>query len=252
LNKTLSEFGFQVPEPEKPPIWIKELLEYLYYEQKCSWNKITKVLDISYRKLQSIRDHWDWEYHDQNVYTPEREYHDRDLLIELHHEKKLSLSEIGRKFGVSHAAISYQCEKLDVEKINHNYGKKFKLCLTENAPYPALSLNRNKDGRSYVFEHQMIMLAQGASVHDVFSPRDYDIHHLNTHKCDNRPENLQMIPKTTHGRLSAGNGDKFNEGQVYDVIMFILRMGRFRGAKRGRDPKGSTPQSTALGGQSES
>jgi len=252
LNKTLSQFGFGVAEPDKPPIWVKELLEYLYYEQKCSWTKITKLLDIRYEKLQNIRDHWDWEYHDQNEFIAEREYHDRDLLIELHHEKKLSLTEIGRRFGVTGSAISYWCEKLGVVKINHNYGKKFKLSYTENHPYPALSLNRKTDGRSYIFEHQMVMLAQGASVHDVFSQTGYDIHHLNTHKCDNRPENLQLIPKTVHGRLSAGNSEKFDEGQVYDVIMFILRMGRFRTAKSGRDPEGSTGQCTSVGGYSES
>ena len=252
MNKTLAEFGFGVAEPEKPPTWVKELLEYLYYEQKCSWRKITKILDINYRKLQNIRDHWDWEYQDLSEFLPEKEYQDRDLLIELHHEKKLSLREIANRFGVSNTAISYWCKKLDVKKINHNSKKQFKLCLTENTPYPALSLNREKDGRSYVMEHQMIMLAQGASVHDVFSPRDYDIHHLNTHKCDNRPENLQLLPKRTHGRLSAGNGENFDEGQVYDVIMFILRMGRFRTAKRARDPEGSTGQCTSLGGYSES
>ena len=248
MNKTLTEFGFDLPQPQKPPDWVKRVLEYLYYEQKQPWTKIAKTLNIRYQEFQKIRDYWDWEYLDYEEYLPDKKYKDENRLRRLHHDEKLSLEEIGRRFGTSGTVIAYWMKKHDIQVINHHKKAEFVLALSDNHPYPALKLNRDKEGRSYILEHQMVMLAEGRSVKDVFSIYDYEIHHKNRHKCDNRPSNLQMIPKGMHGRISAGTSESYSEGDVFDVVMYILRMGQFRSTKSSRDPKGQTGEHYATKG----
>jgi hypothetical protein len=205
---------------------------------------------MRYQEFQRLRDHWKWEHLHFTEFLPEKGYKSESKLRCLHHEKKMSISQIADKFDVTNTTISSWMDRLGVEKIYRNKYKKFKICYTENAPYPALSLNRNKDGRTYIFEHQMVMLAQGYSINDVFGQSNYDIHHLNSHKCDNRPGNLQLIDKTMHGRMSTGNQAEYTESQIYDLLMFVLGLGRFRHTKSKSNPKGPSSEDPLLRGYS--
>ena len=49
-----------------------------------------------------------------------------------------------------------------------------------------------------VLEHRMVLHDAGRVV-----PSDYDVHHRNGDRTDNRPANLELLPRTEHTELHA-------------------------------------------------
>jgi len=59
----------------------------------------------------------------------------------------------------------------------------------------------------YVYVHQLVAIADGASPYLVFSDGDYHIHHRSGFKYDNRAENLDIERNDDHARETFGHDD---------------------------------------------
>jgi hypothetical protein len=57
----------------------------------------------------------------------------------------------------------------------------------------------------YVYEHQLVEIANGADPREVFSGGRHGVHHINGRKFDNRPGNLETLDRGEHGRLTMGH-----------------------------------------------
>jgi hypothetical protein len=67
------------------------------------------------------------------------------------------------------------------------------------------------EGRErYVYEHQLVAIADGADPYKVFSDGRFHVHHRNRIRCDNRRENLELVDGDEHGEYHL-HGRKMNE-----------------------------------------
>lgn len=57
---------------------------------------------------------------------------------------------------------------------------------------------RTGAGQSEAAIHQLLVIAEGADPHKVFSDGDYNVHHKNHIPWDNRPENVELLTKAEH------------------------------------------------------
>lgn len=70
-------------------------------------------------------------------------------------------------------------------------------------PYAEIKSSVTVDGervfdRAYV--HQLLAIAEGADPHKVFSDGEYNVHHDNGIRWDNRPENIEFMTTNEHAR----------------------------------------------------
>ena len=185
------------------PYQDRDVLYHLYHVREMSQTEVAERLETSptsvlrHMKNNNIaaRSNSEASY----LAQPERPYTDYDTLYNLYHEQDMSMSEIGRKFGVTNSCISYQLHRLDIEiKPDRKYGE---FELERHAfPYPSI---RGDNG--FIPAHRLIVIADGADPHEVFDPAN-NIHHKNGCKLDNRPSNLQLISLSEHGSIHGRRG----------------------------------------------
>jgi len=66
--------------------------------------------------------------------------------------------------------------------------------------------------------HQLIAIANGADPHKVFGNRQYNIHHKNGFKFDNRPSNIEMLTASEHGKIDGKKAKNRNLDPVLEYI----------------------------------
>lgn len=61
---------------------------------------------------------------------------------------------------------------------------------------------RDKQGAKRVPVHSMVAIAEGADPRKVFGNARWHVHHRNGCSLDNRPENLEVVCASEHGKTS--------------------------------------------------
>lgn len=119
----------------------------------------------------------------------------KEKLVELYIRQNLSAREISEQVDVSHRGVKSRLSKHDLwgkDPVKHR--------LITDDGYPVLS-HTGVDGRGRrVRVHRLVAIADGADPAKVFSG-EYDVHHVNGMKIDNRPDNIEVLAHDEHAKL---------------------------------------------------
>jgi hypothetical protein len=134
--------------------------------------------------------------------TATPKYRDKETLQELYIEKGLSTFEIAEKFGCHQTTVSRWLSRHDIEARKPDHKKDGHLNWTRRG---YLRFQTKVDGEiKSVYIHRLVAISKFG-----ISPvLEKDVHHRNGVKFDNRPENLELLDRSSHARLHAKGGSK--------------------------------------------
>lgn len=117
-----------------------------------------------------------------------RAYQDPDTLRELYVDDRKSKKEIAEWFDVDFLSIHDCIQEHDINRSQ------------SHAPYASLGgYPRWYNEDNILRVHQLLAIAEGEDPHDVFDDETV-IHHKNGISLDNRPENIELMTSSEHGR----------------------------------------------------
>lgn len=205
-------------------------LEELYFEEEmsvidlaehfdCSVSSVLRLCDMagivrrSHEEARELR----------SAKIRERDYADPEELERLHHEEGLRLSEIGELFGMTSTGISYWFQEHDIPTNGSGYEiPYFTLSYDAESGYGGYPVWGGCDG-DYIPVHRLVLVAEGEDPAKVFGNNEYNVHHRNGHKCDNRPSNLELVHRQKHGRKHSTAG-RFTKKWTDDDILSVIRL----------------------------
>jgi hypothetical protein len=143
------------------------------------------------------------QYH-ENKQHPDcgpQPWHDKGRLKRLYHDKRMSIHAIADELNTGHMVIHHWMKK-------HNIERRGRLETTRTI-HPTIGW---KDGYRYagshfqgktnhVLIHDLIAIANGADSYELFGKYGNAVHHKNEMKCDNRPENLDVVKNSDHAKI---------------------------------------------------
>jgi transcriptional regulator with XRE-family HTH domain len=134
-------------------------------------------------------------------------YEDPERLSKLYWNAGMSQKEIAQAFGVSTKQIKSAMTKYDIQ--TRRYSK--------YAPYTydTNGYAQWKTGGKTVRVHQLLAIAEGYEPGKVFSNGEYEIHHQNGVKWDNRPDNIELLTASDHMAQHHEAGDIEPRGKEY-------------------------------------
>lgn len=160
---------------------------------------------------------------------------DPALLKELYWGENLYQHEIADRLGVSERQVRRRFNKYDIDTRNPGSSRKPTVPAYQIVRgYPSWSGYKDKDGFSTVYVHQLLAIAKGADPFQIFSSGDYQIHHKNGVKWDNRPENIDVVTDKEHAdkhtenieKARAHGQDKYTEQECIEWLeLFVDEFG---------------------------
>lgn len=118
----------------------------------------------------------------------------------------LSLEQVAKEIGVTRQCVYKAFKKRGLQLRGVNFrpyqfydGKKFTL---RNNGYYSLTTDKRTLMHRYVWEKEKYTI-----------PKDYDIHHINGIKSDNRIENLECISKSEHTKKYSPFNNQYTKGK---------------------------------------
>lgn len=125
----------------------------------------------------------------------------KERLVKLYIHENLSAREIADKISMSHQAVKTRLTKYNL------WGKDpCRYQLEDDQGYASISQTGVEDVKR-IRVHRLIAIYKGYDPYDVFSGY-YDVDHINNCKLDNRPNNIQLLDKQSHGAKHAHDGPK--------------------------------------------
>lgn len=119
----------------------------------------------------------------------------REKLVNLYIHENLSAKQIADRLDMTHRSVKNRLSKYDLwgkDPVKHH--------LVTTIGYPVIS-HTGVGGRGRrVRVHRLLAIAVGADPYDIFSG-EYDVHHINEVKFDNRPDNIEVVRHDEHPKI---------------------------------------------------
>jgi hypothetical protein len=115
------------------------------------------------------------------------------------------MRKVAERMGCCVETVDRWLEKYDIEKHNQtdfgdcgSQGGRPQVFNTRYVVYNGYTAYRGDSEGTIVPIHQLTAIAEGADPKKVFSNGEYQVHHKNRIKFDNRPSNLQLLTRDEH------------------------------------------------------
>jgi predicted DNA-binding protein YlxM (UPF0122 family) len=122
------------------------------------------------------------------------------------YEEGYSIAQVARAFGVSRQSVFDRFKR--AEKILRSK-KKLPFIIFNGKKYTS----RNNGYMACTDGVRSSMHRDVWCFHNGEIPENYDIHHINGNKTDNRLENLQILPKSEHTKLHGFRGNQHTKNR---------------------------------------
>lgn len=219
-----------LPTHEADQLVSEQRLRQMYIDEKKSKDEIREELECNRGRLLKKFDEYDIkERSSEEQYALNRDtrYRDKEFLKRNYIKLGKTMGEIADMCDCSNSAVSDWLEKHDIEKRRAESEVRFRLSGPRSGMegYPVIS-RLGCDEVPKLLEHRLVLLGEGHSIDKIFGDNNYNIHHRNGHKCDNRPSNLELVDRREHGRKhSHTNWKKWSDDDIECVIHFMLDVG---------------------------
>jgi len=132
-------------------------------------------------------------------------YKDEEWLREQYIEKRKTTYEMADICGVSDPTILRWMDKFGIERRGRSaaqikHRKEAPSMRTDYDGYERISAHNGNNQRKTVLHHQLLAIADGVEPQTLLGGK-YDVHHKNRLRWDNRPDNLEVLTKTEHGKI---------------------------------------------------
>lgn len=190
---------------DEKPWQDKETLERLYWEELMTWREIAEHLDTTKAAIQYWFDKHEIPTRVRGDDSAGAEYRDEETLRRLYVEEGMSTYDIGDLFGVAGKTIQKWLRRNGIPARESNSEKPPAVGIGSKG-YMRIQHNDGEKVRSCA-THQLIAIANGEDPYKVFSGGEYNCHHKNGMKIDNRHENVELRSVKEHAEAHGFPGD---------------------------------------------
>jgi transposase len=196
-----------------------EWLRDKYHGDGLTLYEIADECDVTATTISSWMDKHEIETRDQSdAQQPEGKHTDREWLAEQYHGKGRALADIGDECDVSAATVMKWMEKHNIPRrsyTDHLRKERVTIAHTSRGYVSARSRTPQDSDKQMdsVWIHQLVAIADGADPHKVFSDGDYQCHHVNGVKWDNRPTNIELLSQYEHDTLHTAERERADTGE---------------------------------------
>ncbi|MFC7216462.1 HNH endonuclease [Saliphagus sp. GCM10025334] len=199
------KLGVEYDQNRSKPWFDKNKLEELYHGEELSSSEIGDELGCSATTVREVMDRFGIDRRQPpNIAAEGAPWRDPELLQELYHDRHLSTPEIGERLGCTGKTVREWMVRLGIDRRDTTEARLRSLRRrpaqfhTKSDGYERWS--NTFDGTHYVvYVHRLLAVSEFGF--DAVS--DMEVHHINGIEWDNRPENLELLSKSDHGRHHA-------------------------------------------------
>ena len=220
---------------------LKTDIERMYFDSGLSFRKISNKYDMDEEKMRGTferygielkkedkkkknRDGGLKEDEDLDENDNKKKYRDKDWLVENFVEGNKSKKDLAEECGCCVSTIRNWLSRFGLVEKEKEYRKYCRFNfgtykLTEG--YPTWSATGKNADKGHLRVHRLVAIADGEDPEKVFS-EDYQVHHRNGFKIDNRPENLELVDPRTHGKYHSPKSVRWADDDIEYVMKAML------------------------------
>lgn len=202
-----------------------EWLSAQYWGKGRTLTEIADLCDVSHTTIREWMNKHDIPRRGQSEAQIDdlQPYHDPEWLRREYWENERSLHNIADECDVTGAAVLKWMRKHDIERrtVSESMRSLHVSRDTEFGEFGGIPggwvsykcRRYGTDKHDRVKEHQLVAIAEGADPYKIFSNGEYQVHHKNGLRWDNRPRNLEVLTGEEHDKLHAAKRERTSTGE---------------------------------------